>query len=259
MGDTAAYKELKEIIYAYMDEARQNGSVFRRLWGIGVRGVEDLRLDVAPNIKSCRICIDGNKTAQLPEDYINWSKVGVLNSAGEVATLKYNSNLTLYGANDTNRLSKNTDSVGIDLGRISDLFYLNYFDYAYGWGNVNLFGISGNEATKIGDFRIDDECGVMIFDNNFPTDYVIMEYLAAPSEDCGYKVPIQAQEALIAWISWRDITQQAASRNVSIYDKERRRKEYYNQKRLSRERLKPIRLQDIYNVSQDAIRLVPKT
>lgn len=259
MGDTASHIELKEIIYAYMDEARQNGSVFRRLWGIAVRGVTELSLDIIPNIKTCRLCVDGNKTAQLPEDYINWSKVGVLNSVGEVATLKHNPNLTLYAANDTNRLSKNTDSVGVDLGRISDLFYLNYFDAEYRYGGVNLFGLSGNEATKIGDFRIDDQCGVMVLDNSFPTDYVIMEYVAAPSEDCGYKVPVQAQEALIAWISWRDINQQAASRNVSIYDKERRRKEYYNQKRLARERIKPIRIQDIYNVSQDAIRLVPKT
>lgn len=259
MGETAAHIELKEIIYAYMDEARQNGSVYRRLWGIAVRGVTDLSLDVIPNVKTRRLCVDGNKTAQLPEDYINWSKVGVLNSVGEVATLKHNPNLTLYGANDINRLSKNTDSVGVDMGRISDLFYLNYFDSDYNFGNVNLFGISGNEATKIGDFRIEEECGVLVLDNNFPTNYVILEYLAAPSEDCGYKVPIQAQEALVAWLSWRDINQLAASRNVSIYDKTARRKEYYNQKRLARERMKPIRLQDIYNVSQDAIRLVPKT
>ena len=259
MGDIAKYKELKEIVYAYMDEAQLTGAAFRRLWGIAVRGVEDIGMDVVPNIRSCRLCVDGNKTAQLPEDYINWSKIGILNSVGEVATLKQNNNLTLFGVTDTNRLSKNTDSVGVDLGRIQDLFYLNYFDYAYGWGGVNLFGISGNEATKIGDFRIDEQCGVLVLDNGFPTDYVIMEYLAAPSENCGYRVPIQAQEAVIAWMSWKDTQQLAASRKVSIYDKTARRREYFAQKNLARARMKPIRLQDIYNVSQDAIRLVPKT
>lgn len=258
MGDTAQYKELKEIVYAYMDEAQLNTASFRRLWGIAVRGVEDLNMDVVPNIKSCRLCVDGNLTAQLPEDYINWSKVGVLNEQGEVATLKYNSTLTLYGSTDTRRLTKNTDAIGIDLGRISDLFYLNYFDYSYGYGAVNLFGISGNEATKIGDFRIDEKNGVIILDNCFPTDYLIMEYLAAPSEEDGFKVAIQAQEALIAWVSWHDIIQLAASRKVSIYDKTQRERNYYNQKRKAVGRLKPFRLQDAYNVSQDAIRLVPK-
>lgn len=258
MGDIAKYKELKEIIYGYMDEAQQNSAAFRRLWGIAVRGVEDLSMDVVPNIRTCRLCIDGNLTAQLPEDYINWSKVGVLNQSGEVATLKYNTTLTLYGSTETNRLQINTDAVGIDLGRVSDIFYLNYFDYAYGYGNINLFGVSGNEATKIGDFRIDEQNGVMVLDNCFPTDYIIMEYLAAPSEDCGFKVPIQAQEALIAWISWKDTVQLAASRKVSIYDKTERRREYFRQKNLARARLKPFRLQDAYNVSQDAIRLVPK-
>jgi hypothetical protein len=259
MGETAQYKQLKEIIYDYMDEAQQNSAALRRLWNIAVRGVVDLALDVIPNIKSCRLCVDGNKTAQLPTDYLNWSKVGVLNSSGEVATLKYNSTLTLYGANDTNRLSKNTDSVGFDLNRISDLFYLNYFDNGYGYGLVNLFGISGNEATKIGDFRIDKDCGIIILDNCFPADYLILEYLAAPSFEDGYKVPVQAVEAVIAWISWKDTIQLAASRKVSIYDKTARRREYYNQRELARLRLKPFRLQDAYNVTQDAIRLVPKS
>lgn len=241
-----------------MDEAMQNGAAFRRLWSIAVRGLEDLSIDIIPNIKTCRLCVNGNKTAELPEDYINWSKVGVLNAVGEVATLKYNSSLALYADGDTNRLSMNTDSVGVDLGRIADLFYLNYFDYSYGYGQINLFGISGNEATKIGDFRIDDDKGIIVLDNSFPTDYVIMEYLAAPSCDDDYKVPIQAQEALIAWISWKDTIQLAASRKVSIYDKTARRKEYYNQRNLARARMKPFRIQDAYNVSQDAIRLVPK-
>lgn len=258
MGDIAKYKELKEIIYAFMDEAQQNDAAFRRLWGLAVRGLEDMFLDIIPNIKTCKLCVDGNLTAQLPEDYIQWSKVGVLNYLGEVATLKYNNTLTLYSANDPDRLSKNTDNIGIDLNRISDLFYLNYFDYAYGYGQVNLFGISGNEATKIGDFRIDDQCGILILDNAFPADYIIMEYLAAPSMEDGCKVPIQAQEAVIAWLSWKDTIQLAASRKVSIYDKTARRREYYKQRDLARARLKPFRLQDAYNISQDAIRLVPK-
>lgn len=258
MGETARHKELKDIIYDYMDEAKQNSSVFRRLWRIAVRGVTDLSLDIIPNIKSRRLCVDANKTVQLPVDYIDWRKVGVLNAMGEVCTLKYNSTLTLYGATDVNRLSKNTDSVGIDLNRISDLFYLNYFDYAYGYGQINLFGISGNEALKVGDFRIDDQCGVLILDNSFPTDYIIIEYLAAPSEEDGIKVPVQVYEAMIAWLSWKDNIQLAASRKVSIYDKTARRREYYAQKELSRNRMKPFRIQDAINVCQDAIRLVPK-
>lgn len=259
MGEIAKFKELKDVIYDYMDEARQNSAVFRRLWRIGVRGVTDLSLDILPNIKSRRLCVDGNKTVQLPVDYIDWIKVGVLNAMGEVATLKYNRTLTFYADSDTDRLSKNTDSIGLDLNRISDLFYLNYFDYSYGYGQINLFGISGNEATKIGDFRIDDHCGIMILDNGFPMDYVIMEYLAAPSEEDGIKVPIQSYEALIAWLSWKDTIQLAASRKVSIYDKTARRREYYKQRDLARNRMKPFRLEEAYNVSQDAIRLVPKS
>jgi hypothetical protein len=260
MGEIAKYLKLKDIIYSYMDEAIQNTSVFRRLWTLAIRGLQDLSMDVFPNIKTCKVCIDGNMTAQLPEDYINWSKVGVLNMQGEVATLKLNNNLTLYADTSVDRLLLNTDSIGggLAFGNLANLFYLNYYDGSYGYGLTNLYGISGNEATKIGEFKIDEEHGIIIVDNQYPTDYIILEYLAAPSCDDDYKVPIQGQEALIAWLSWHDISQLAASRKVSVYDKTARRREYYNQKRLARERLKPIRIQDIYNITQDAIRLVPK-
>lgn len=261
MGETAQYTTLKAVIYDYMDEAIQNTSVYRRLWGIACRGLRDLQGDIFPLVKSCRLCVRGNMTAELPTDYITWIKTGVLNPQGEVATLKNNQNLTLQGSTSTNRLSQNTDNYGggvVGGAFISELYYLNYSDEGDGIFGSNLFGISANEATKIGDFRIDDENGVIILDNNYPADYLILEYVAAPSCEADYKIHIYGSEALIAWLSWKDINQLAASRKVSVYDKTARKREYYHQKDLARAKAKPVRLQDIYNVTQDGIRLVPK-
>src|SRR6187402_1458085 len=200
MEESGAYTTMKKLIYSYTDEAQLNPAAFRRLFGIATRGVVDLSLDVIGNITTRRICIDGNKTAQLPDDYMNWVKVGVLNSRGEITTLDHNPALTTYAANETDRLSKNTDGiVNVDNGRISDLFYLNFIDSGWGYYGCNLFGISGSEMMSLGCFNIDRECGIIILDNNFPHAYIMLEYIAIPDEDT--PIPIQAQEALIAWIS----------------------------------------------------------
>jgi len=247
---------LKEVIFDYADEAELNTATYRRLRRIAVRGVKKLQLFATGKPKSCRLCVDANKTVQLPEDYLMWSKVGVLNGNGEVATLKYNSSLTSYAANDPNRLNKNTDGLRFD----ADYGWYPYLNY---WGDgyfgCNLYGISGNEATKIGDFKIDDECDLIILDNCFPYDYIILEYLSTPSYDEDYKIPEQAREAMIAWLAWRDIAQKAASRKVSVYDKTQRKREFYNELNNLRYLLKPFRIQDAIDVSQDAIRLVVKS
>lgn len=256
MGETAQFTTLKNIILSYSDEAMQTAATYRRLYGIASRGLTDLSLDVIGVVTSRKLFVDANRTVELPSDYLNWSKVGVLNGKGEVATLKYNKDLTLYADTQPNRLSQNTDGTSINDGLISDLFYLNFIDNGYGYYGVTLYGISGNEAFSPGSFKIDPQCGLIILENCFDRDYIILEYLAVPDENA--KIPVQAQEALIAWIAWKDINQLAASRKVSVYDKTERRRSYFREKILARNRIKPFRLQDAVDVSQDAIRLVPK-
>jgi hypothetical protein len=249
---------IKDVIYMFMDEAQLTTAAYRRLYGIASRGATDLMLDVTANVKSCELCVLGNKTAELPEDFIQWSKIGVLNASGEVATLKHNKQLSLINDGLTSRLADNESVIGSDLGRISEGFYLNYYGYGYGYGCADIFGLSGNEMSQYGEFKVDEECGIVILNAEFPYQNIILEYIASPSEKDGFMIPVQAQEALIAWMSWRDITQLAASRKVSIYDKQARRREYYAQKTLARNRLKPFRLEEAYDVTQSAMRLVPK-
>ncbi len=260
MGETSKYKPLKDIVYMYMDEAMLTTAAFRRLWTLGVRGLEEFGLDVAGNFKTCRLCVNGNQTAELPDDYYQWSKIGTLNSSGEVTALNHNPALTNYADGSVDRLSKNTDSINYDITDTESLFYLSFINCS-GFNDqyYNYYGLSGNQITKVGDFKVDEGRGIILLDNNFPSDYVILEYIAAPCNDEDYKVPIQAQEALIAWLSWRDIQQLAASRKVSVYDKTQRMRHFYNQKRIARERLKPFRISDAYQQSSDSVRLVPKS
>lgn len=58
------------------------------------------------NIKSSKLPVKDNKTVELPNDYINYTKIGVFNNKGEVIPLKYNSKLSNFADLLPDRLQK---------------------------------------------------------------------------------------------------------------------------------------------------------
>lgn len=252
--DTAMWVELTEVIYQYIDQAKLTTAEFRRLWTIGVRGVEEMGLDVYMTPKTEKLLVNPNKTVDLPSDFIAFSKVGVLNQNGEVATLRRNTDLTAYRIEMADRLSKNTDDNNGNTWRLQDLAYVNYFD---GARYVNIFG-AGAVLNAQGEFDIDEELGLIYLNNEYDYDYVILEYLSSPSNDPNYKIPLQIREAIFSYIAWRDIEMLPSGRRVTLGDKQLRRKEFYNQKRLARLRVSPVTPWDANELIRMSTKLVPK-
>lgn len=253
--DTAKWLGLAEVIYQYIDQARLNSSDFRRLWTIGVRGVEEMGMDVHGTTKTVKLMVNDNKTVNLPSDYIGFSKAGIFNAKGEVATLRRNRNLTSYKINQTDRLEDNTDTSNAETYRLQDLAYINYYD---GSGYVNIFGV-GSVLNAPGEFDVDEEQGILYLDNNYEYNYIVLEYMSSPADDVDYKIPVQIREAVLAFIAWKDIEHLPLGRRASLGDKQLRRKEYYNQKRLANLRENPIMLWDANEVIRMGTKLVAKS
>ena len=252
--DTAKWVGLSEIIYQYIDQARMSNADYRRLWAIGVRGVEEMGMDVYATPKTAKLVVNANKTVTLPSDYIAFSKVGVFNADGEVATLRRNINLSSYKILQADRLTSNTDNTTGNTYRLQDLAYVNYFD---GARYVNIFG-AGSVLNSAGEFDISEEDGLIYLDNGFTFDYVVLEYLSSPADDVDYKIPIQIREAILAFVAWKDIEHLPLGRKASLGDKQLRRKEYYNQKRNSNLRENPVTLWDANEVIRLGTKLVAK-
>lgn len=249
---TARYISLEKVVKDYMAEANYAGTAFLRLYQIAVRGYEELWQDVAGKAKTRRLTVLPNNTVELPSDYIKWIKVGVVNAEGEVATLRHNVNLTGYAATDPNRMS------AIDEVKFKDVIdtfdettaYRNYFDDETN-DTFNLFGLPAGRQ-NLGEFRVIEDDGVIIFNGNFDASEIILEYLALPFEaNKPIMMPIQIKEAMIAFIAWIEIRSMATSRRINMTEKAMRKREYYNQKRLARMRIKAIRKGEI----NDTIRL----
>lgn len=252
--DTAQWVGLSEIIYQYIDQAKLTNAEYRRLWTIGVRGVEEMGLDVSSTPKTVKLMVKANKTVDLPSDYIGVSKVGVLNADGEVATLRRSPNMTAYAIDLSDRLTKNTDQTDVETFRLQDLAYVNYYD---GARYVNIFG-AGSLLNAAGTYDISEDEGILYLNNDFPLAYIIMEYFSSPADDVDYKIPVQIKEAVLSFIAWRDIEMLPTGRRVNLSEKQIRRKEFYNQKRLARLRVNPVTPWDANEVIRMGQKLVAK-
>lgn len=90
---TAKYVSLKELIYHYVNQAELSPAAYLRLHSIAVRGMQELEMDVSGEPKTVVLTVLPNKTVDLPIDYLEYTKIGIVNSNGEVDTLRQNPNI----------------------------------------------------------------------------------------------------------------------------------------------------------------------
>ena len=235
--NTARWVTLEEVVKEYVSQAELNMAHYRRLWNIAFRGLEDMSFNIYQTPKTAKLPVMSNKTVRLPGDYVSYAKIGVLNSEGEVATLSKNPNMTFYGQELSNRTTINTDAP-VDPTNIRDFVYLNYDN------NGELFNLQGlgSFMMSAGQFNVNEDDGIIILDNNFPYEYIILEYVSSPREDEEYKVPIIVKEALISWIAWKDHEYKPMGRRYQEMGKEQRRVNYVREKKKAKLRINPVRL-----------------
>jgi len=255
MAQAAGTISLDSCITDYLDESEQGVHKYKKCYNIAFRGMDEMGLDFFYAIRSMKLPVSATKTVALPPDYLNYSKVGILNADGEVVPLVYNDNLTLYADNAPNRLSVNQDD-NIDFfggfNPESPVFYNYWNDGIF----TNLYGVpSGQPFT--GQFKIDKSNNIILLGDNFSNSYIILEYVSAPRDDQQYYIPIQFREAMIAFLWWKD-AKAVATRRGQVGVPANLRSDFYNQRRLARARFKPVYLQQQYFLQSEATRLTAK-
>lgn len=246
---------IDEVVNLYLDQSEQSSHKFFKCWHLAFSGMEKLGLDFFYQIKSVKLPVNANKTVTLPGDYLNYTKLGPLNSNGEVVPLKYNDKLTLFRDNNPNRLTDVEGNVGfINFYLPSSPIFFNFWD---GMSYGNLYGLPGG-APYMGGFKIDNANGVILLDTLYTWDNLVLEYMASPQEGQAYYIPIQFKEALKWWIAWNDISMMPISRKGNLGTIAQRRHEYFEARRLGWAEYKPFYLDQAYIASQENMRLVIK-
>ena len=248
------YVSLDTVVNMYLDRSEQSIHKYYKCWQLAFSGMEEMGLDFFYQIKSVKLPVLQNLTVPIPDDYINYTKVGVLNSQGEIIPMGYNSNLTTYADLLPNRLQQTEDNTIVDLIQFNTPIWYNY------WNNgafSNLYGLPSG-SPFIGSFKVDNHNGVILLNETFGYEYIMLEYVAAPKQGEEYYLPIHFKTALMWYIAYNDIAFMPNSRKGNLGDKEQRRRQYYNERRLAQARYKPVDLHSAHQWSMESQRLTVK-
>ena len=251
MSQHLSYVTLESIVQDYLTEGELPNHKYFKVWHLAYRGMEQLGLDAFYKIQTVKLPVNSNYTVVLPSDYVNWTKVGVLNDNGEIIPLYQNDKMTTFADLSSTRLEQTQDNT------LWDWDVNNWNNYWNGQAFINIYGTPSG-APFVGSFKIDNENGVMLLDEKFKYDYVMIEYVASPQQGQEYYVPVQFREALIAWLWWKD--KRAANTNRGQVGLSRDAKnDFFNERRNAIARWKPTRQLERYQASQEMTRMAVKS
>ena len=246
---------IDEAITDYLTESEQGNHKYFKCWNLAYRAMVELGLDFFYSVKSVKLPVNANLTVTLPEDYLNYTKVGILNNEGAIIPLQVNNNLTTAFDMQPNRLAQTQDPSIVTGYSPQGIVWWNFWN---GYGLSNLYGLPSG-SPFVGSFKIDNKNGVIVLDEYYDFEYVMLEYIASPVSGGEYFIPIQFKEAVIAYLRWKDIISLSTSRRGSLGDKRDRRAEYYNERRIAIARYDAVKLSDLYEWNLASQRLAVKS
>lgn len=200
--DMGKFTPMTTVVSMFLDAHGRSYGDFRKTWVLAFRGLQKVMPQFAALPKSVRILIDGNKTAQLPTDYISWSKIGIMDSNGQFSSLKINNALSSLKDVNPNRLNYLTPDINTS---ISTLASAPFFFNLYGNGvfyNSPMFGIGGG-LIQYGECSVDEKNMIIKVPPDFKYSSIILEYISSPERDGEYVVESVLVEAIIAFIEWK--------------------------------------------------------
>tara|TARA_R110001606_G_scaffold288693_1_gene436863 strand:+ start:2751 stop:3488 length:738 start_codon:yes stop_codon:yes gene_type:complete len=192
---------------------------------IAIRGLKELTFDILQQIKVANLDVNSNLTVDLPKDYVNYAKIGICKSDGRIHTLGFDEQICI---------ANNMDCCGAPYsnGTREDENYSG--NYRNGEETGGLYGLGGGQ-NKNGYYRIDREKNQIALSSGLDGNQLILEYLSDGSSVNGdMKVNAMAEESLRAYIYWKLIQRR---NNIPLQEKESARRDFYNEKRLSRARI----------------------
>tara|TARA_R110000751_G_scaffold275831_1_gene376757 strand:+ start:55 stop:753 length:699 start_codon:yes stop_codon:yes gene_type:complete len=228
--------------------------------------------DMLKRIRSLKLTIDStNNTVELPDDYVDWSKVGVIGSDGLVYVLGENKNLNYSesyadsaGAAVANAAAAvDSDGDGVydrvdsksgtaALNNASALTSTVFRDYYYGTQNA-LYGAGGGRYR--GEFRVNLDQNRIELGSNSNFSEVVIEYVADEGRAKNPSVHVYAEEALRAYMYYRIVERRSS---VPASEKARARTEYYNEYRKANSRMKSFTKEEALKTIRKNYKQSPK-
>jgi hypothetical protein len=270
------YIPLEEIVNDYIlsiDTDDNAGNVSdNTVRSYALRGIREMGFDMLKRIRSVKISVNqSNLTAELPDDYVDWTKVGVVGDDGLVYVLGENKNINYSQAyaKDSfgNLIDSDNDGVydrvdskgGTDSGSPASALIDNPYDsymfqnYFASGAPAALYGIGGGQT--YGQFRVNLDQNRLELSGNGDIAEIVIEYVADEARSKNPSVHAYAEEALRAYIYYKIVERKSS---VPANEKARARGEYYNEYRKANARMKSFKKSEALRTIRKNFKQSPK-
>jgi hypothetical protein len=234
---------------------------------IALRGARSFGFDMSKRIQSLKIPVNRDlMCADLPDDFVDWVKVGHIGVDGLVYVFGENNNMSSalrYVLDNTGApVDSNHDGVfdreedkttAQSYASIDSAGSFIFRNYILRDDVGTLYGIGGGQYS--GEFRVNYELNRFELNTAIGIDEIIVEYIADEAMSENPSVHLYAEEALMALIYFKIVEKKAGVPNV---EKERARREFYNQQRLANARMKSFTKEEALKTIRKNFKQSPK-
>ena len=231
-----------------------------------LRGIREMGFDLLQRVRSIKLSAGANNTVDLPDDFVDLIKIGLVGSDGLVYVFGENKNINYSQKYKTDSAGNNLDSDGDGVfdredaktgtsssGVLSGDDFFIFSNYIYQNNIGQIYGLGGGFYE--GEYRLNlDQNRIELATNN-PTSEVVIEYIADEARSSNPTVHVQAEEALRSYIYYRLVERKS---NVPMAEKSRARAEYYNERRKANSRLKSFSQQEALKTIRKNFKQSPK-
>ena len=239
-----------------------------------LRGIREIGFDLSKKVKSLKLNINtANNTVELPDDFVDLVKVGIVDSDGIVRVFGQNKNInqsrayvdangeavyTVSSAKDNDgdgvydRVDDKTSTINTP-GETDNLDHYIFENYLYQGGYGRLYGVGGGNLA--GDYRLNLDQNRLEVDTNSGYSQVVIEYVADEARAANPSVHVYIEEALRSYIYYKIIERKAS---VPANEKARARSEYYNERRKANARMSNFTKEEALRTIRKNFQQAPK-
>jgi len=265
------YVTIKDIVNDFMfaqdEDSYASHDTITRVAYYAKRCVQELYYDIVNEIISIELDLNPTLTIALPHDYISYVRISWVDEKGHLHPLAVDntSNLAQAYLQDHEYDYLFDDDGDILLGsHIQDTvpsasttdYTVDGTDTPSYRNPIPNFNLDRSKIFKNGSYRIDKERGIIQFSSAVLGKTIVLDYLSDglyQRDDADIRIHKFAESAIASYIYHQLIDKK---RNVPEREKMRAERQWFNNRRIAKRRIKPIRYEEIRQVLKGSSRWI---
>jgi hypothetical protein len=247
---------LDSIVRSALMDLGENESRYEQFRHWAIAGYREFHFDLAQEIKTVKLTLSAWKAVELPIDYVDWVKIGYVNSAGAIVLFTHDDRINIHHEDEdgypedvtsTETLPEPTDS-------LSDQ-QMPFWGFGGEGDAGKLFGLV-SKSNGAGYYKFNPQRREIQFAPSIKSDTVVyLEYISDGINPCeSTVVNLMAARLIQLFIHWQRVKFAKSSNMAQIA---MAKQDYQNEYNRVQDRLCKITVEDVLECARNGYRLTP--